>query len=297
MPPPLTHHALPERLPAWGVLVLESHHSTQFTMDWRSHRFLKLVYVLSGHGTFHFSDERIDFQAADVFVVPAGHRNRIQDDPKSGVSLYVACLAKNVFHFDRECFQAFQRERLRGDAQLSHRIAAQMRRLVHSQRSAGPARAIAMVAESLRICRWIAEHQCQTDRRRERKASELRPDQTRMRDYVQTLRRSFYEVTDIDDAAGSLGMSRRTFTNLFANETGTTWLRYVRGLAISHACDLLQRSDLPISAIAFECGFNDLSTFYRQFKSAEGLPPKEFRSRHQRLQERRGINANARARN
>ena len=74
-------------------------------------------------------------------------------------------------------------------------------------------------------------------------------------------------------------MPRRTFTKLFAEETGTTWLRRVRELAIGHAKTRLRSSDLPIASVAFECGFNDLSTFYRQFKSQVGVSPAAYREK------------------
>ena len=53
-PRPLTKHALQERLPSWGVLVLESHHGPQFSMQWRRHSFLKVVYVLQGRGQLFY---------------------------------------------------------------------------------------------------------------------------------------------------------------------------------------------------------------------------------------------------
>ncbi|MEM6474364.1 MAG: AraC family transcriptional regulator, partial [Planctomycetota bacterium] len=81
----------------------------------------------------------------------------------------------------------------------------------------------------------------------------------------------------IDDAAGSIGLSRRAFTSLFQKLTGTTWLVYVRRLAINHAKHQLAQTELSIASVAFEAGFNDLSTFYRQFKSQVGMSPKQYR--------------------
>ncbi len=60
-------------------------------------------------------------------------------------------------------------------------------------------------------------------------------DRQLMADYVQSLENEFFEATTIDDAAELLGMSRRTFTKLFTEQTGHTWLQFVRGLAINHA--------------------------------------------------------------
>ena len=41
----------------------------------------------------------------------------------------------------------------------------------------------------------------------------------------------------------------------------------------------LRRTDEPISAIAFDAGFNDLSTFNRRFRRIMGTSPGGFRAR------------------
>jgi AraC family transcriptional regulator len=40
----------------------------------------------------------------------------------------------------------------------------------------------------------------------------------------------------------------------------------------------LRRTAEPVSAIAFDCGFNDLSTFNRRFKRMIGETPAAFRA-------------------
>lgn len=101
--------------------------------------------------------------------------------------------------------------------------------------------------------------------------------ETEIAQYVSHLDSHFYEATDIDSVASGLGMSRRKFTEQFRQETGQTWLRYVRERAIEHACQLLSQTRAPVASIAFECGFADLSTFYRHFKSITGVAPREWR--------------------
>ncbi len=100
-----------------------------------------------------------------------------------------------------------------------------------------------------------------------------------IRVYVDELRREFFEPDDLDRAAARLGMSRRRFTQLFREEAGTSWSDYVTGLRIDHARRLLRETNRSITAIAFECGYEDLSSFYRAFKRRAGLPPNEWRHR------------------
>ncbi|RVC68321.1 AraC family transcriptional regulator, partial [Mesorhizobium sp. M2A.F.Ca.ET.046.02.1.1] len=76
------------------------------------------------------------------------------------------------------------------------------------------------------------------------------------------------------------GISERYVRQLFAGE-GTSFSDYVNGerLAYGHSC-LTDRRQLlrRIADIAFEVGFNEPSTFYRQFRLRYGMTPTEVRA-------------------
>ncbi len=74
-------------------------------------------------------------------------------------------------------------------------------------------------------------------------------------------------------------MSRRCFTHLFRLAAGCSWSAYLTRLRIDYACQLLRETSRSVLAIAFESGYEDLSTFYRAFKRHKGLPPREWRER------------------
>lgn len=277
----LTDKALPDSLPAWGVLALESHHSPEFTMEWRTHGFLKIVYVLHGNGVFHFEKQTQAFSAGDVVIVPPETANRIEDDPVSASSLYVCCMATSLLAFDSSIIDRFKIQCVRGDGHFANRVASLMRRMVHmqergSQVGDGQFRSIAMVTEAMNLAQLVLQLNSR------KRSSVVDSDASRHRDeiarYAAALENDFFEATTIDAAAASVGMPRRTFTKLFTEHTGETWLQCVRRLAITHATVRLRETDTPITSIAFECGFNDLSTFYRQFKSQIGMSPANYRA-------------------
>ena len=75
-------------------------------------------------------------------------------------------------------------------------------------------------------------------------------------------------------------MSRRRFTQLFREVTGSTWADHLADLRVGYARQLLEETDRSIVAIAFESGFEDLSSFYRAFKKRTGLAPNRWRQEH-----------------
>ena len=248
-------------------------------MDWRSHPFVKVVYVLKGRGTFHLGRESILFDRGDVVVVPPRMRNRIEDDPASAASLYVCCVSSSLLKFDPSIVSRLQAGRVGGDGHFANRVASLLRRMILAQQRPHDLRSIAMVANAMRLIELIVQHDA------EKTVPEDGADQSErqlLQHYIQNLQSQFFEATTIEAAAENLGIPRRSFTKLFAEQTGQSWLQYVRCLAIGHAKERLRTTDVPISSIAFECGFNDLSTFYRQFKSQVGKSPAKYRQQAQR---------------
>lgn len=271
----LTRRALREDLPAWGVLLLESHHAPAFTMEWRTHPFVKVVYVLRGRGEFLIDRRNVRFSQGDVIVVPPGSRNRIVDDPAAASALYVCCVATSLLEFDRRLVGRFRAGAVHPDGHFSNRVASLMRRMAYAQSRESANRPIAMVTDALRMIRLVTERG--KKRSGEAAGSGDTPERQAVAAYVARLRRDFFDATTVDAAAASLGIPRRTFTRLFREQTGESWLRFVRRHAIGHARHRLKTTDLPIISVAFECGFNDLTTFYRQFKSRCGVSPAEYR--------------------
>ncbi|MBS4019953.1 MAG: helix-turn-helix domain-containing protein [Dechloromonas sp.] len=84
----------------------------------------------------------------------------------------------------------------------------------------------------------------------------------------------------ISSVADDLGVSLRQLQRSFAL-IGTTPTAYLLQKRMEHACSLLvargsRRSALPISAIAMDCGFSDISYFNRLFRKAFGCAPGQY---------------------
>jgi AraC family L-rhamnose operon regulatory protein RhaS len=92
------------------------------------------------------------------------------------------------------------------------------------------------------------------------------------------LKRTFYHRQTVNDAASALGISRRHFTQLFREITGESWLTMMQQHRLTHARRLLRDSDRSVTSIGYECGFEDITTFYRAFKTAEGISPLAWRN-------------------
>lgn len=84
---------------------------------------------------------------------------------------------------------------------------------------------------------------------------------------------------DTQRIAAQVGVSARYVQLLFA-EMATTPSAYIQRLRLEHAAARMTRagSDVTITEIAFESGFNDLSSFCRAFRRRFGMSPSDYRA-------------------
>ncbi|MBQ4159157.1 MAG: response regulator [Clostridia bacterium] len=81
--------------------------------------------------------------------------------------------------------------------------------------------------------------------------------------------------------ARHVGMSAAHFSTVFSQTTGRSFINYLTAMRIEKAKKLLSSTNMKLSAIAMEIGYNEPNYFSHVFRKVEGITPKEFRSRFQ----------------
>ncbi len=93
------------------------------------------------------------------------------------------------------------------------------------------------------------------------------------------IRENFAKDITLEDMAAIAGFSCKYFCKFFKDMTGKTPVNYLLAYRIERAARKLLGSDLSVTQIAFDCGFNDLSYFIKTFKTFKHSSPKEYRKR------------------
>lgn len=93
-------------------------------------------------------------------------------------------------------------------------------------------------------------------------------------DFVQ---KNYDKELTLQDIADSCGYSVKYFCQYFKNATGKTPFSYLTDYRIERASYMILSTDMPITQIAYSCGFNDLSYFIKTFKSLKGITPNAYR--------------------
>jgi AraC-like DNA-binding protein len=118
----------------------------------------------------------------------------------------------------------------------------------------------------------------------------LRPGQIeRMDRVVRYLQQRVADPVKLEEVAAVAHLTPAAFCRFFKSSTGKTLVGYLHELRVSMASRLLLETDMPVSEVALESGFANLSNFNRRFREQKGLSPREFRAstRWERSQEHR----------
>lgn len=254
-----------------GIWAFESRHDESFFMAPTRHQFLKLLWIREGAGAIRYDATETDCETGDCVIVPPRVRHRIVDEASAPISLYGLGIDTRLLSFDPGLVESLPdgvipagRARLLG-------VEPRMRRLLYLHARCGSAARLAGVATALDLLARLA---LASDLPRAAAAGEEEP---LLEEYLNWLATNFFEPVSLDDAANRCGVSRRYFTAAFKRRTGVTWLTYVTRLRTQHAVRLLCETDRKITSIAYQSGFDEMSTFYRAIRKQTGHTPTELR--------------------
>ena len=96
----------------------------------------------------------------------------------------------------------------------------------------------------------------------------------RIKDYID---RHFAEEFSLQQMADALHVSPYYLAHVCKEATGYSPLQYVLRRRIGEAQTLLITTDLPVTRIAAQVGYDNPSHFNAQFSKAVGMPPRTFR--------------------
>ena len=84
----------------------------------------------------------------------------------------------------------------------------------------------------------------------------------------------------LDIISKALSLSKSRTLHVIKEETGENLLDLINNVRISNACYLLRSSLKPVHMVSEECGFGNISNFFRLFRKRLGITPLNYRKQH-----------------
>ncbi len=264
-------------MPDVGLVVFESRHAPGFFGE-MTDPYAKFHLLIAGEALWESEGRQYPVRADTLFHTAPNVPHRQRDLPGQPVTVYTihyrpellrpelsrGLAAKGMLPLNLQGTSADQTRRIRA-------LVQEMLFEQEARRFGWEAMLVSRLTDlAVLSLRWTRGTAITIDRRNESAA--------RVASYAARLGSEFYTAVSLDEAARTVGLGRRRFTELFREVTGESWRRYVHRLRLEYAARLLVSTDRSVTAIAFECGFEELSHFHHSFKTAYGLTPLAYRT-------------------
>ena len=281
-----SRHFQPDSLP---LKVLKFDH--QNTIDLHEHEFHELVLVVAGEGLHITASESYPLSAGDFFLIKPGnpHGYVVEHDfALYNILYYPEQMALPLFDLAGEPgFRAFFelepelrrqfgfRKHFRLGKTLLDELALLVERMMQELESGEAGHNFRAVTLFMRLIERISRICSSSALYREN--DEL----FRLSEVVSFLEKHRAEPLTVKELADRAAMSPATLNRAFRRAVGKSPLNYLNDLRISGAELLLRENpELPVAAVAAECGFADSNYFSRLFKKRTGCTPRAFRRRN-----------------
>ncbi len=253
-----------------------------------THSFAELVIILSGTGYHRVAGQLLPIAAGDVFVILGDRAHGYEDlNDLHLVNLFFdpAILESHTYDLSRlPGFHAlFTLEpQWRGEGDISahlrldttqlDRAMSQVERIEDEIKCGEDGYRFMAVVHFLRLAgelsRWYSGAQHPGARRL-----------TRIGAAIGYLEQHLDEAVTLEELTGLADLSASTLNRAFRRAVGLPPLAYHLRLRIRRAGDLLRTTDLSVTEVAGQTGFDDANYFARQFRNTMGMSPSAYRKR------------------
>lgn len=129
----------------------------------------------------------------------------------------------------------------------------------------------------LYILATLAEHRLltPTEKNLDRRVESIKTALTYMKD-------NYQEKLYISDLARQVNLNEQYFCRLFKKVIGHSPMEYLNEYRIRQTRRLLEETDLPVTEICLDCGFNNMGNFLREFRKFTETTPLQYRKAHQK---------------
>lgn len=266
--------------------VLEYDDLDHFYDQLHHHPELQLTYIIEGSGDLFVGDSITPFARGDLFLIGPNQSHLFKSDPKyfqsnSGLSsrsinvfFHINSLGDGFFNISetltiRNLIRHANRS-IKFYPDLAYILGDEIKKLLNIS-------GFDRFLKILSILNHLARSQNYEYLTTVTTSTPPKDEESeRINSVINYILTNYKEDIPLKKIAHVANYSKAAFCRFFKKRTRKTFSEFLNEVRISQACKLLRNSDLSISQICFESGFNNVSNFNRQFKRLTGTTPKSY---------------------
>jgi AraC-like DNA-binding protein len=246
-------------------------HPETYSFTWEKGRVVSewmVVFVDAGEGELETRRMRAMLRPGDVLYIPPGKWHRYRPIPNVGWQVRWFTCSGEMLHRLRN-FEVLpdQTTVWTGGSETT----AVFNRLSAAVRSRPQANSLVLGGLALELIGHLQEQPT------EKAGIPTGNDQTLAKALV-FLRGNSHRPITVNDVARAVAVSRRTLERRFQEEKGMSVVVALRDFRMERAKSLLLDSPLAVKEIAYLCGFHEVRSFIRLFRSECGMSPGKWRN-------------------
>lgn len=263
-------------------VVLNHKNSRPDTFHW--HSYFEITYVQEGQGNYSVNGQEYMMKPGDIIIfnnVEAHGWKLMGEDMKLLVMIFSPeFVAEKLSVFDSEYLKPFVergsnfQNRIGSEEPVSHEIRKGIREIYAEWQQQKEGYPLMIKANILRILTMLIRTY-QDESKSGEMLKEKKSAMKRLEQAISYIDHHYSEKITLDEVAAAAYMSSNYFSSYFRKVTGISFSEYVTRIRISHARELLRDTDKSVTEIAMECGFHNISNFYRLYKKQVGKPPRD----------------------
>ena len=256
------------------------------------HPEIQLIYILEGTGDLFAGDSFVSYKPGDLFLIGPNQSHVFKSDPDYfEEAQHLECETISIFFHQKSLGEGFFSieetseirtliERSKRGIQFNSHIAESVgERILELLELGGFDRLLSILSilndlSSSEDFEYLASisHQIPTSDQKNQKVNKV----------INYIIDNFHKDIKLEDVAKVANYSQAAFCHFFKQHTQKTFVQFLIELRVSNACKMLRNSDFNISQICYECGFNNVSNFNRQFKKITGLCPSDYVKKYEK---------------
>ena len=249
---------------------------------WHFHPEIEIVYVNKGKGKRHIGNHVSYFNNSQLVLIGSnlphlGFTDRLTTNGSETLIQFKSdFLGADFFKIPEmnSIAQLFERAKkgIRFNTEIKKRIGPKIEELEGID---GPNRIISF----LHILKELALTDDYTILNADGFAFETQPQDSGKIDLIfKYVNENFDQHISLNEIASLVSMTVPAFCRFFKKTTSKTFTKLVNEYRVVHATKLLSESNISITDICFECGFNNFSHFNKLFKEFTGKSASKYRS-------------------